>query len=115
VVAPLLAADSSRGSVSWLGMIILLNPFLRILTKSPSSTLQSTLHALFLPIPFKYLSFAPDEPQKREPEEENGELVGIALGMEVWDNYERELIGRSGKTRRPRKKRLVTTDLVHVR
>jgi hypothetical protein len=119
-------------------MIILLNPFLRILTKSPSSTLQSTLHALFLPIPFKYLSFAPDEPQKREPEEvlkpgalyaecavapiripkttlapsaeektdgdgdgktpgdgttapDDGELGGVALGMEVWDDYEREL------------------------
>ena len=48
---------------------ILLNPLFRILTKSPSSTLQSTLHALFLPTPFKYLSFAPDDPQKRAPEE----------------------------------------------
>jgi hypothetical protein len=118
---------------------ILLNPFLRILTKSPSSTLQSTLHALFLPTPFKYLSFAPDDPQKRAPEEvlkpgalyaecavapipipkttvapsaeektdggggdgntpgggttapDDGELGGVALGMEVWDDYEREL------------------------
>jgi hypothetical protein len=117
---------------------ILLNPFFRILTKSPSSTLQSTLHALFLPTPFKYLSFAPDDPQKRAPEEvlkpgalyaecavapmrilkttvapaaeektdaggdektpgggttapDDGELGGIALGMEVWDDYEREL------------------------
>ncbi len=41
----------------------------RILTKSPNSTLQSTLHALFLPTPFKYVSFAPDDPQKRAPEE----------------------------------------------
>jgi hypothetical protein len=116
---------------------MLLNPFLRILTKSPSSALQSTLHALFLPTPFKYLSFAPDDPQKRAPEEvlkpgalyaecavaqihipaalapstgektdgggdgktpgagstapDDGELGGIALGMEVWDGYEREL------------------------
>jgi hypothetical protein len=118
---------------------ILLNPFLRIFTKSPSSALQSTLHALFLPTPFKYLSFAPDDPQKRAPEEvlkpgalyaecavapiripttrvvpsaeektddggdgkttpgggttapDDGELGGIALGMEVWDDYEREL------------------------
>jgi len=141
VVAPLLAADSSRGGVAWLGMImyIILNPFLRIFTKSPSSALQSTLHALFLPTPFKYLSFAPDDPQKRAPEEvlkpgalyvecavapiriptsrvppsaeektddggdgkttpgggttapDDGELGGIALGMEVWDDYEREL------------------------
>ena len=119
------------------GRYILLNPFLRILTKSPSSTLQSTLHALFLPTPFKYLSFAPDDPQKRAPEEvlkpgalyaecavapirvpttlapsteekaedggdgktpggdttapDDGELGGVALGMEVWDDYEREL------------------------
>jgi hypothetical protein len=124
-----------RGDIRY----ILLNPFLRILTKSPSSTLQSTLHALFLPTPFKYLSFAPDDPQKRAPEEvlkpgalyaecavapipipkttvapsaeektdggggdgntpgggttapDDGELGGVALGMEVWDDYEREL------------------------
>jgi hypothetical protein len=36
---------------------------------SPSSTLQSTLHALSLLTPFKYLSFAPDGPRKRAPEE----------------------------------------------
>jgi hypothetical protein len=117
---------------------ILLNPLFRILTKSPSSTLQSTLHALFLPTPFKYLSFAPDDPQKRAPEEilkpgalyaecavapiripgtlappageektdgsqnektpgggtaqrDDGEMGGMALGMEVWDDYEQEL------------------------
>jgi hypothetical protein len=97
------------------------------------------LHALFLPTPFKYLSFAPDDPQKRAPEEvlkpgalyaecavapiripkttlappsaeektdgggdgktsdggtttpDDGELGGMGLGMEVWDDYEREL------------------------
>jgi hypothetical protein len=113
---------------------ILLNPLLRIFTKSPNSTLQTTLHALFLPTPFKYLSIAPDDPQKRAPEEvlkpgalytecavapipipvtlapppeaeggsdgktqggeaarDDGELGGIRLGMEVWDDYEREL------------------------
>ena len=121
----------------WRVRYILLNPFLRVLTKSPSSALQSTLHALFLPTPFKYLSFAPDDPQKRAPEEvlkpgalyaecavvpirmplatlapsaeektgegggeektagttgpDDGEFGGIALGMEVWDDYEREL------------------------
>lgn len=114
----------------------MLNPLLRLLTKSPSSTLQSTLHALFLPTPFKFLSFAPDDPQKRAPEEvlkpgaiyaecavapiripvalappaeeidgggngktpdsgtaqrDDGELGGMALGMQVWDDYEREL------------------------
>jgi hypothetical protein len=108
----------------------LINPLLRILTKSPSSALQSTLHALFLPTPFKSLSSSPDEAQKRAPEEvlkpgalyvecavapirmpatlapgtegktdgsggtaqrDDGELGGMALGMEVWDDYEREL------------------------
>ncbi|KAI0302324.1 hypothetical protein B0F90DRAFT_1836626 [Multifurca ochricompacta] len=141
VIAPLLAADSSRGSVSWGGsMYILLNPLLRILTKSPISTLQSTLHALFLPTPFKINL---DDTRKRSPEEvlkpgalyaecavavvpigipvsslpsveveersdenakesrrslggnltrpDDGELGGVALGMQVWDDYEREL------------------------
>ena len=115
---------------------MLLHPLFRVLTKSPSSTLQSTLHALFLPTPFKYLSAAPDEVRKRAPEEvlkpgalyaecavvpihipassipraaggpeedkgkkrsdgdsqpDDGELGGVALGMQVWDDYEREL------------------------
>ncbi|KAI9465245.1 hypothetical protein BJY52DRAFT_1245987 [Lactarius psammicola] len=141
VVASLFAADSSRGSVSWLGIILylILNPFFRVLTKSPRSTLQSTLHALFLPTPFKYLTAAPDDVRKRAPEEvlkpgalyaecavvpvhipassipraggrseedkekkrgdgdgdspqpDDGELGGVALGMQVWDDYEQEL------------------------
>ena len=33
-----------------------LQPFLRIFTKSPSSAIQSVLHVLFLPTPFKILS-----------------------------------------------------------
>ena len=117
---------------------ILLNPLFRIFTKSPRSTLQSTLHALFLPTPFKYLTAAPDDVRKRAPEEvlkpgalyaecavvpvnipassipraagrseedkgkkrddgdgdsqpDDGELGGVALGMQVWDDYEREL------------------------
>jgi len=44
-----------------------LNPLLRILTKSPSSALQSTLHALFLPTPFKSLTGSPNDPKKRAP------------------------------------------------
>jgi hypothetical protein len=115
---------------------ILLNPLLRILTKSPASTLQSTLHALFLPTPFKSLMSTPGDAQKRAPEEvlkpgalyaecavvpvhipvtsvppvedqdktqenkdredpgtrpDDGELGGVALGMQTWDDYEREL------------------------
>jgi len=145
VIAPLLAADSSRGNVSPVGIILyfILNPLLRIITKSPTAALQSTLHALFLPTPFKFLSFSPEDPQKRAPEEvlkpgalyaecavvparvtaasaardksdtrakaakdsstpggdgdatrpdaDDGELGGVALGMAVWDEYEREL------------------------
>ncbi|KAH9965501.1 hypothetical protein BC827DRAFT_1185038, partial [Russula dissimulans] len=147
VIAPLLAADSSRGRVSWMGMILymVLNPLLRILTKSPTSALQSTLHSLFLPTPFKSLKGSPNDPKKRAPEEvlkpgalyaecavvpvpvrvrppadptpaaaaqekteeggkedtntagagaappDDGELGGVALGMQVWDEYEREL------------------------
>ncbi|KAG6841909.1 hypothetical protein H0H93_004152, partial [Arthromyces matolae] len=34
---------------------IMLQPLLRILTKSPSSSIQTVLHALFLPTPFKVL------------------------------------------------------------
>ncbi|KAI9507998.1 hypothetical protein F5148DRAFT_1275969 [Russula earlei] len=151
VIAPLLGADPSRGGVSRWGMVlyILLNPLVRILTKSPGSASQSTLHALFLPTPFKSLAVSPDDAQRRAPEEvlkpgalyaecavvsvhvpatrvttegmetetttstptsemgtntntsdtpgvgaprpDDGELGGVALGMQVWDDYEREL------------------------
>ena len=115
---------------------VLLNPLLRTFTKSPTSTLQSTLHALFLPTPFKYLASTSDDTRKRTPEEvlkpgalyaecavvplhipvisipptgdkgkgkdsgtqrdgsqppDDGELGGVALGTQVWDDYEREL------------------------
>ena len=116
----------------------LLNPLFRILTKSPTSALQSTLHALFLPTPFKHLAHSPDDTRKRAPEEvlkpgalyaecgvvpvrvtvtpippakdkskgggkdkdtqgvdetrpDDGELGGVALGMQVWDDYEQQL------------------------
>lgn len=35
---------------------LLLQPFLRILTKTPFAAMQSVLHVLFLPTPFKVLS-----------------------------------------------------------
>jgi hypothetical protein len=35
---------------------VLLQPILRILTKSPTSSIQTILHALFLPTPFKILA-----------------------------------------------------------
>ena len=119
-----------------LARYVLLNPLLRILTKTPTSTLQSTLHALFLPTPFKHLVSTSDDTRKRTPEEvlkpgalyaecaviplhipvisippaedegqskdsetrrdgslppDDGELGGVALGTQVWDDYEREL------------------------
>jgi hypothetical protein len=118
---------------------ILLNPLFRLLTKSPKAALQCTLHALFLPTPFKYLESTSEDPRKRSPEEvlkpgalyaecavvpvrmpapsmspaedqkrseggketkapnddaavpDDGELGGVKLGMQVWDDYEREL------------------------
>lgn len=39
--------------LTFLTRYILLQPFLRLLVKSPNSALQSVLHALFLPTPFK--------------------------------------------------------------
>ncbi|KAI0046462.1 hypothetical protein FA95DRAFT_1560111 [Auriscalpium vulgare] len=73
VIAPLLGAGRSGGKVSWGGLLfyILLNPLLRLITKSPTSALQSVLHALFLPTPFKLLAaIAPDgTPQERSEEE----------------------------------------------
>lgn len=100
--------------------------------KSPSTTLQSTLNAFFLPTSFKYFLSSPDDTQKQVLEEvlkpgalytecavapihipatlapraekktddgngrspgggtaqhDSGELGGMALGMEVKDNY----------------------------
>ncbi|KAI0263823.1 hypothetical protein BC834DRAFT_295657 [Gloeopeniophorella convolvens] len=143
VVAPLLAADAARGAVAWHGMFlyILLYPLLRILTKAPRAALQTVLHALFLPTPFKRLAETPEDDAKRAAEEvlkpgalyaecavvplripapaptpaagaqpaprkgkekekeaqdgaeppDDGEMGGVALGTQVWDEYEREL------------------------
>ncbi|KAI0061198.1 hypothetical protein BV25DRAFT_1827074 [Artomyces pyxidatus] len=85
VVAPLLGAGGQPGNVSWRGILlyILLNPFLRILTKSPTSALQSVLHALFLPTPFKVLAAVPpDEPERPNLSEEEEVLKPGALYTE---------------------------------
>jgi hypothetical protein len=120
---------------------LVLNPLLRLFTKSPKATLQCTLHALFLPTPFKYLQTTSDDPRPRKhtaeevlkpgalyaecavvpvqitpalsmspaedqkakrgketqapdgdpPRPDDGELGGVTLGMQVWDDYEQEL------------------------
>lgn len=46
---------------------ILLLPFLLITTKTPSATIQSILHALFLPTPFKVLSQSITTSTESEP------------------------------------------------
>ncbi|KAF8883242.1 hypothetical protein BD779DRAFT_643675 [Infundibulicybe gibba] len=65
-VASLLNADwtlptgwTARGLVIY----IVLQPLLRILAKSPFSAIQSILHTLFLPTPFKILSASVDKPK----------------------------------------------------
>ncbi|KAJ2917686.1 hypothetical protein MD484_g2694, partial [Candolleomyces efflorescens] len=61
-VAPIVNANwglgFGEGKPSVIGIILylLLQPILRIFTKSPSSAVQTVLHALFLPTPFKSLS-----------------------------------------------------------
>ncbi|KAJ2932308.1 hypothetical protein H1R20_g4800, partial [Candolleomyces eurysporus] len=59
-VAPMINANwgIGEGKPSVIGIIlyILLQPFLRIFTKSPNSSVQTVLHALFLPTPFKSMS-----------------------------------------------------------
>ncbi|KXN86022.1 hypothetical protein AN958_10579 [Leucoagaricus sp. SymC.cos] len=47
-----------EGNFSWIGVLfyVVLLPLLHLTTKSPKMAVQSTLHALFLPTPFKILS-----------------------------------------------------------
>ncbi|KAH7912711.1 hypothetical protein BJ138DRAFT_1060539 [Hygrophoropsis aurantiaca] len=53
-IAPMLNAVRAPGrSMPGTVLYILLQPFLRLLTKSPISAAQSVLHVLFLPTPFK--------------------------------------------------------------
>lgn len=53
-IAPLLSVQKLQGqSIRGLTLYIILQPLLRILTKSPTSAVQSVLHVLFLSTPFK--------------------------------------------------------------
>ncbi|THH20491.1 hypothetical protein EW146_g885 [Bondarzewia mesenterica] len=73
IIAPLLGADTSRKGVSLRGMLLyfIMNPLLRIFTKSSFSAIQGVLHTLFLPTPFKHLAAsAPGEPGENHNEEE---------------------------------------------
>ncbi|EGN92784.1 hypothetical protein SERLA73DRAFT_190644 [Serpula lacrymans var. lacrymans S7.3] len=74
-IAPLLSADSnSVRSTTGIFFYILLQPFLRLLTKAPASAIQSILHVLFLPTPFK------SAPLKSGPSDP---VLGDALPEEV--------------------------------
>jgi len=98
---------------------MLFQPFLRLLTKSTTSAVQSVLHVLFLPTPFKSTprqgTDAPEEVLKagalyrecavvnlRIPSPatadagdaqipDDGELGGVHLGQAVWEGFEAAL------------------------
>ncbi|TFK68484.1 hypothetical protein BDN72DRAFT_841780 [Pluteus cervinus] len=69
-IAPLLNGDwtlgrSNRSSVGVIFYIIL-QPILRIFAKSPMSSIQTVLHSLFLPTPFKIV-YKPADPNPSTP------------------------------------------------
>ncbi|KAL5512532.1 hypothetical protein ACEPAG_3185 [Sanghuangporus baumii] len=65
-VAPLLRAKLGTRESSLIGFVayLLLLPLLHILTKTPSHAVQSVLHALFLPTPFKFASMPANQESK---------------------------------------------------
>ncbi|PBK79907.1 hypothetical protein ARMGADRAFT_1049090 [Armillaria gallica] len=73
-VAPLLYADwTGRFGWSYLGVVLylLLQPILRLIFKSPISAIQSVLHVLFIPTPFKIVSRAKQPKDKSDSVIEN--------------------------------------------
>ncbi|KAG1794176.1 uncharacterized protein HD556DRAFT_1371433 [Suillus plorans] len=116
-IAPLLNAVRGRNqSIFGIVLYMLLQPFLRLLAKSTTSAIQSVLHVLFLPTPFKSNARqgtdAPEEVLKagalyREcavvnlriqspvtadaadaQVPDDGELGGVHLGQAVWEGLE---------------------------
>ncbi|KAG2046054.1 hypothetical protein BDR06DRAFT_923103 [Suillus hirtellus] len=116
-IAPLLNAVRGRNqSIFGIVVYMLLQPFLRLLTKSTTSAIQSVLHVLFLPTPFKSNARqgtdAPEEVLKagalyrecavvnlriQSPATadaadaqvpDDGELGGVYLGQAVWEGLE---------------------------
>ncbi|KAG1763669.1 hypothetical protein EV702DRAFT_1189833 [Suillus placidus] len=82
-IAPLLSTVRGRNQFTF-GLYMLLQPFLRLLTKSTTSALQSVLHVLFLPTPFKSNTCqGTDAPEEVVPDD--GELGGVHLGQAVWE------------------------------
>ncbi|EIN06399.1 hypothetical protein PUNSTDRAFT_89954 [Punctularia strigosozonata HHB-11173 SS5] len=77
-VSRILGADrDSATTFSWLGLLIyiLLQPVLFIFTKSSSVALQSVLHVLFLPTPFKSLENASTGPTSLVPKRRGEEIL----------------------------------------
>lgn len=119
-IAPLLNAVRGRDQ-STFGIVLymFLQPFLRLVTKSTTSAMQSVLHVLFLPTPFKSNARqGTDDPEEvlkagalyrecavvnlRVPNPvtadatdaqvpDDGELGGVHLGQAVWEGLESAL------------------------
>lgn len=116
-IAPLLNVVRGRDqSVFGIVLYMLLQPLLRLLTKSTTSAMQSVLHVLFLPTPFKSNARqgtdTPEEVLKagalyrecavvnlripspvmadaaNEQVPDDGELGGVHLGQAVWEDLE---------------------------
>ncbi|KAG2339587.1 hypothetical protein BDR05DRAFT_977692 [Suillus weaverae] len=104
-IASLLSTVRGRNQFT-LGLYMLLQPFLLLLTKSTTSALQSVLHVLFLPTLFKSNTRqgtdAPEEcaivnlrilslvtaDAANAQVPDGGELGGVHLGQAVWEGLE---------------------------
>ncbi|KAF8154239.1 hypothetical protein B0H34DRAFT_721082 [Crassisporium funariophilum] len=86
-VASFLGADWTLGpGWNWTGVLLYLlsQPLLRIFTKSPISTIQSVLHVLFLPTPFKVLAqttFTSTGPSVNNSDKKNAAVDASNLDM----------------------------------
>ncbi|KAK0458734.1 uncharacterized protein EV420DRAFT_1540217 [Desarmillaria tabescens] len=71
-IAPLLHADwTGRFGWSYLGVVLylLFQPILRLIFKSPLSAVQSVLHVLFIPTPFKII------PRAKQPKDKSDSVI----------------------------------------
>ncbi|KAJ3511350.1 hypothetical protein NLJ89_g4147 [Agrocybe chaxingu] len=83
-ISPLLNADwTSSFGYSYLGMILYLifQPLLRLFTKSPTAAMQTILHALFLPTPFKVLAEASSVTAEKKDTKSQGPIEASHLEM----------------------------------
>ncbi|KIM76591.1 hypothetical protein PILCRDRAFT_12644 [Piloderma croceum F 1598] len=103
----MLGADRSVGTKRGRSrQYYLLQPFFRLLVKSPTAALQSVLHVLFLTTPFKSTpksrpnskkspteedAVLPEEIWSCEDKEKDGELGGEVTGRLVWESFEKAL------------------------